>query len=382
MPVAHRLGGAEKMLWLFLRHADRRRVEPSVVFLADGPFLADCSDIGVPTSLIPSGRLRDVRRGATTIARLARHLRRSPPDLVVEWFGKSHPWVVPAAALAGIGSRVVWWQHSVVEDHDLLSRVTGLLPARAVGAESAAAAEAQALLWPHRPTFVVHSGVEDETPPNVEELRRRTRAELGIDDGDVLVGMISRVQRWKGQHHLLHAIASLRDEGLNCRGLLVGGDAYGLDPEYNAEVESLRVTLGLKDRLTWIDQVADPRRYLHALDIFVNVSERENLSLALLEAMAASRCIVAVADGGTPEAIDDGRSGLLVARSDAGQLGQALSRLIDDPRLRQRLGTEARAEYERRFTAQGWTRAVEDRIAVICRPDYRRELAEVARRPR
>lgn len=213
-------------------------------------------------------------------------------------------------------------------------------------------------------------------------MRRLTRAQFGLDDGDVLVGMISRVQRWKGQHHLLHALATLRDEGFDCHGLLVGGDAYGMDPEYNAEIESLRLTLGLKDRLRWIDQVADPRPYLYALDVFVNASVRENLSLALLEAMAAGRCIVAVADGGTPEVIDDGHSGLLLARSDSGLLCQALGRLLEDPELRGRLGANARSEYERRFTAEGWTRAVEDRIAVLSRPGYRRVLAGLSRVPR
>jgi glycosyltransferase involved in cell wall biosynthesis len=205
---------------------------------------------------------------------------------------------------------------------------------------------------------------------------------LGLNDDATLIGMISRVQRWKGQHHLLHAIAALRDEGVNCHGILVGGDAYNLDPTYNVEIANLRVSLGLQDRLTWIDHVDDPRPYLYALDIFVNASVRENLSLALLEAMAAGRCIVAVADGGTPEAIVDGRSGLLLERSDSLLLAQALSRLCKDPGARARLAANARTEYERGFTAEGWARAVEERIDVLCRLDFRHALAKVARSPR
>jgi glycosyltransferase involved in cell wall biosynthesis len=382
MPVADRLGGAEKMLWLLLRYGDRTRIDPSVVFLTDGPFLADCEDMGVPATLINTGRLRDVRRSLETVTRLTLHFRRCRPDLIMEWFGKSHPWVAPAAAFAGVGSRVAWWQHSVVERHDLLARLIAVLPARAVGAESIAAAEAQESLWPHRPTFVVHSGVEDERPSDHHELRRRARSELGIADDEVLVGMIARVQRWKGQHHMLQALAVLRDESRACRGLLVGGDAHGLDPEYNVEVRDLRAGLGLEDAVIWHDQTRDPRPYLYALDVFVNASVRENLSLALLEAMAAERCIVAVADGGTPEVITDGESGVLVARSDTLLLTDALRRVVGDATLRSRLGAAARAEYERRFTALGWAQAVEDRIEALCSPNHRPRIAAVARRTR
>jgi glycosyltransferase involved in cell wall biosynthesis len=382
MPVADRLGGAEKMLWLLLLHVDRSRVAPSVVFLKNGPFVADCASINVPAFVIPSGRLRDISAGAAAIRQLARHFRQSRPDLIVEWFGHSHPWVAPAASLASVGSRVVWWQHSVVARHDALSRLISALPARAVGAESIAAAEAQERIWPHRATFVVHSGVDDDRPDDHRELRLQTRAELAVADGDVLVGMIARVQRWKGQHHLLRAVAGLRDSGVASRALLVGGDAHDLDPGYNDEIRQLISALRLGNLVTWVDHTPDPRRYLYALDIFVNVSVRENLSLALLEAMAAERCIVAVGDGGTPEVITDRQSGLLLERSDSSLLQQSLRELIGDTALRARLGKNARQEYERRFTALGWARAVEDRIAILCDSDYRPRLAAVARNPR
>jgi glycosyltransferase involved in cell wall biosynthesis len=195
--------------------------------------------------------------------------------------------------------------------------------------------------------------------------------------------MISRVQRWKGQHHFLKALALLRDRGIECRGLLVGGDAYGLDPVYNGEIRSLRQELGLQQRLTWVDHVADPSEYLVALDVFVNVSVREGgVSLALIEAMAAGRCIVAVADGGSPEALQDNRSGILLARSDGGLLADALTRTLTEPNLRTRLGVAARAEYERRFTAESFARTLEDRLCLLCQPGHRRELKRVAREPR
>ena len=141
MPVGDRVGGAEQMLWLFLKYVDRSQVRPSIVFLRDGPFRHECAEMAVPVKVIPSDRIRDVGSGIRTIGRLARHFRAIRPQLIVEWFGKSHIWVTPAAMTAGLGSRIIWWQRSVTRT-DALARLTTLLPARAIGAESAAAADA------------------------------------------------------------------------------------------------------------------------------------------------------------------------------------------------------------------------------------------------
>jgi glycosyltransferase involved in cell wall biosynthesis len=142
------------------------------------------------------------------------------------------------------------------------------------------------------------------------------------------------------------------------------------------------VGLGLEQLVRRVPHVDDAVPYLHASDVFVNVSVRENLSLALLEAMAAGRAIVAVADGGTPEAIEDGVSGLLIERADAALLADALERLVGDAALRARLGDGARARYEADFTSAGWTRALEDRLTLLARDGYATELAAVARQPR
>ena len=88
---------------------------------------------------------------------------------------------------------------------------------------------------------------------------------------------------------------------------------------------------------------------LKALDAFVLPSYFEGLPLAALEAMAAGLPVVATSVGGTPEAVVDGETGLLVDVKDAGALADALATIATDPDLRARMGAAGHARYEAEF---------------------------------
>jgi glycosyltransferase involved in cell wall biosynthesis len=90
---------------------------------------------------------------------------------------------------------------------------------------------------------------------------------------------------------------------------------------------------------------------LGASDIFVLPSLYEGSSLAVLEAMAAGKAVVASRIGGTDELVVHDESGLLVPPSDPAALAAAVRRLLDDVSLRQRLGSAARDRVQRHFSA-------------------------------
>src|SRR4051812_17207273 len=116
MTFGERLGGAENMLMTFLRHVDRSRVAPAVVFFAPGPFEREVAALGVPTLVIVPGRFREVARETAAVIRLARVLRRARPDLVLAWLTRDQVYVGCAALLAGLADRVAWWQHLLPSD--------------------------------------------------------------------------------------------------------------------------------------------------------------------------------------------------------------------------------------------------------------------------
>jgi glycosyltransferase involved in cell wall biosynthesis len=96
---------------------------------------------------------------------------------------------------------------------------------------------------------------------------------------------------------------------------------------------------------------------LKASDIFVMSSRQEGTPIALLEAAAMGVPILASACGGIPEMVSDGQQALLVPPGNAPMLAQALLRLAKNPELRARLGQNAKAHIQQKFSLQAQARA-------------------------
>ena len=104
---------------------------------------------------------------------------------------------------------------------------------------------------------------------------------------------------------------------------------------------------------------ADPWACLGAADLLALPSLREGLPLALLEAMAAGVPVVATRVGGVPEALDDGRCGILVPPGDAAALSRGISEALSDPARRRTLAAAALARVRASYSSERQARALE-----------------------
>jgi glycosyltransferase involved in cell wall biosynthesis len=359
VPLGQRFGGAENMLWTFLCHIDRTRIEPIVVFLEHGPFERDVASLGIRTTAIPAGRLRQPWRANRAIISLARFFRSEQPDLILNWMAKSQLYGGIAASLASMSDRVVWWQHGVPDGH-WLDRLATLLPARAVGCSSLASAHAQERVWPHRSTFVVHPGAESAAPSSEE--RSALRRQLSIPKGATVLGIVGRLQPWKGQHRFIEALGKLRSSGHDVHGLIIGGNAYDLSPGYERELTRLVTELGLEQNVTFTGHVPDARPYVSLMDVLVNASDPEPFGIVLVEAMALGVPVVAVDSGGPAEIVEHEQSGLLVNSGDPRTLADAVERVVLDEELRRRLSRGGRERYTERFTAGKMAASLQEKL--------------------
>jgi glycosyltransferase involved in cell wall biosynthesis len=335
-PWGEREGGAEQMLWSLLRHVDRSRIEPEVVFLSPGPLVTDVAALGIAAQTLPSGRLRDPVTYVRTVAKLAGRLRRTQPDVVVAWSAKAHLYLGMANLFRERRRPAVWWQHAIPAGH-WIDRAATLVPAAAIGCSSQASAAAQSRALPRRRTFVVYPGVE------IDPVRQAVaRADLGISEDAWVVGSVGRLQPWKGHDRVISAVADLRRRAIPAVGLIVGGEAFGLSPGYATRLADRARELGVIENVVFTGQVGRADSYLGAMNVFVNASDGEPFGIALVEAMAARRPVVAFAQGGPTEIIEDGVSGLLTDRH---ELVDTLERLARDEPLARALadGGAARA---------------------------------------
>jgi glycosyltransferase involved in cell wall biosynthesis len=332
------------MLQAVLDGARQEGHELELVFFRDGPWPAALGDAGFRVEVIAAGRLREIHRWITSVVHLAGVFHRRQPDVILNWAAKTHLYGSPAAVLAGMADRVVWWQQAIPR-RSWLDGCATMLPAAAIGCYSGASARAQARLFPVRPTFVVAAGA-----PLPKDDGSSQQAPLRLPSDVPVVGLVGRLQPWKGQDRLLRAQALLHERGHRMHLVIIGGDSYGLSPEYAGSLPALIDELALADDVTLTGQVPDAGPYIQQLDILVNASDPEPFGIVLLEGMSRGVAVVAVDSGGPGEFIEHGRTGLLARSGEPGALADALEPLLVSPDRREQLGRAGRESFIREFT--------------------------------
>lgn len=194
---------------------------------------------------------------------------------------------------------------------------------------------------------VVLNGIE-WTPPApavLDAAVERFRRAWGLSaEGGPILGMVARLSVVKGAGVLLEAFHRLRRTVPAARLLIVG------DGPSRADLIKQAYALGEQGRVVLAGTVDGTAVPLHVMDLFVLPSMNEAFGLAIVEAMAMGRPVVASRVGGIPDLVEDGRTGLLVPPGDAEALARALERLIADPAAARAMGQAGRARYEQRFT--------------------------------
>jgi len=131
--------------------------------------------------------------------------------------------------------------------------------------------------------------------------------------------------------------------------LIIGGDG-----EQRDELECLSRKLGVG--ASFVGFYDDLPALLASIDVFVMPSLSEGLGVAVLEAMAAGKPVVASAVGGLKESVLDGATGFSVPPSDAGAIADAIAKLISDPSMAKTYGLSGRARVREKFSLENMAR--------------------------
>jgi len=176
------------------------------------------------------------------------------------------------------------------------------------------------------------------------------REELNIPKEAMIIGMIGRVNSWKGQEYFLEISEELNKKFLNLYFLLVG-DAFPGEEHLFEGLEQRILENKFRDRIFNLGFRKDISHVLATMDIFILPSTLPDpFPTVILEAMAAKKPVVATAQGGALEMIDHGETGYHIPLNEAPEAAVIIGELINNKGQINKVGEEARKSVIENFS--------------------------------
>ncbi len=362
---AAKIGGGNKVLMDLMLNLDSERYSASLVTPGPGPMLEWARSRGIQCDVSEMGDwyglsgLAAVARRSTQLARI---IRRTGASIV----HAAGPMGYRSLGIAGLvtGAKRVCHLGFPPEDGEL-ARAFIAGPDVVIACYNGQALENEALikrLKPHCQVIGIPNGVDTtafataQPAADIQSLRR---------DGRVIAGILGHVSDVKGYGAFVEAAGRLAGSS-DCLFVAIGGETTqkGAQAKFEARVREL----GIADRFRFLGFRQDVPSVLQAVDIVCLPSLAEGFPLAVLEAMASAKAVVATPVGGVTEAIVGEENGLLVPPDDPDALTQALRRLIESSELRARLARAARERVQKQFSVGGFAATIQSVYDTLLAP--------------
>ena len=193
--------------------------------------------------------------------------------------------------------------------------------------------------------------VQRKSPEETAALREQ----WGVRDGEFVLGILARIEPYKGHLHILEAMKQLTDQGRSLRLLVAGTGTYETELRQQAQ------DMGIADRVSFMGFQSDVAGVLSMLDLQLNASYgTETSSLSILEGLSMGLPAVVSTYGGNPWLIDDGQDGLLFENRDSDHLARCIAQLMDQPDTLADMGRRAVEIFHQRFTAEIFAQNIEN----------------------
>lgn len=202
------------------------------------------------------------------------------------------------------------------------------------------------VFWEHiRPEkiSVIYNGIPQLKRSTSKDLRD-LKISLGINDSEMIVGSVGRLEYQKGYDLLIKAAASVTKTLPNVKFIIVG------DGSKRFELKQLIERFNLQEKVILTGWKTNGTDFIKIFDIFVMTSNFEGMPIVLLEAMGAKKPIISTDVGGVPEMIKNDENGTIIPFRNANQFAQEISRLLSNKTLLIKYGEQSHNRFLNEFS--------------------------------
>jgi len=343
---------------------------PEYVCPAEGTMTEAVRQAGIPVRILAMPPLRPAN--ALLVAKVGWRLSRMAREGGIDLIHANGTRGMFYAGLAGLMARLpVLWHVRVVESDGWWDRVLSRLATRII-AVSEAVRRRFHYLRTETKIQVVHNGVDLQSFVQGHGMALRQRLRLG--DGP-LVGMVAQLIPLKRQEDFIRAAALVAPTCPEARFLVIGAEPEA-GGTYECKLRDLVEELELGERLIFTGFLQEAPDVMAMLDLVTLTSRDEAFGRVLIEAMAASRPVVATRGGGVPEIVVDGETGLLVRIGDVEGIAAAITSLLAAPERRRAMGAAGHRRALAHFSIEAHAGKVEALYRQLVEKQEPRSLAE------
>ncbi len=348
------IGGAGRVLLNYAKYYDRENYSISVA-LPEGSMLAKpLKELGVTIYEIDA--MADKSYDKAAVGKLKELIAQVDPDIV-----HTHGSFSGRIAAKALGKKIVYTRHCAFPVKPYMKHGPGRWANRLLNQHYAdriiAVGEAtkKNLIESgicEKDIDVMMNGSEKIVLPPPEE-RRRLRAQYGFNDGNFVMGIMARIEVYKGHDDILDALQLLQAEGLPVRLVVAGEGTY----EAELHKKAARFPEG---SVVFAGFIRDVSKILAVMDVQINASRQsETSSLSVIEGMSAGIPSVVSDCGGNPQLIENGVNGFLFPAGNAAALAECVRKLVTQPELLEEMRKNSIRIYEERFTGERFAADVE-----------------------
>lgn len=347
------VGGAQHGMLLGLPRFDRDQYEHIVCSIMDRMQMASqFRDTGIEVRSLGLNRKTDVGI-ALRLRALLTELR---PDILHTYLLHGNVLGRLMGRLAGVPV-IIGSERTIGQARRwgrLATRLTNpLTDAVEVNSEIGGKSIEQDLGVPSEKIEIVRSGLDLSSFSDANQ-RNVLRSEFGVSDDEHLIVYMGRLRKVKGVEYGLRAFSIAASQRPEIRMVLAG------EGDQREFLRSLAQELGISERVSFVGVRNDVPNLLAAADSVLMPSLTEGFPRTAIEAMAAGKPVIATNVGGTPEAVVDGETGILVASKDVEALASAIVKLTVDVNLQTRLGKAGRKRAEVNYSVDNYVARLDE----------------------